>query len=80
MEPSDFSQTLVVGAGCATVVLGSALAFAMMKKSKNATRAVEPPIENEEIVVDELDKEVRSIVRCLCDFMIHSILVFFFHV
>jgi len=57
MEPSDFSQTLVVGAGCATVVLGSALAFAMMKKSKNATRAVEPPIENEEVVADELDKE-----------------------
>ena len=70
MEPSDFSQTLVVGAGCATVVLGSALAFAMMKKSKSATRAVELPVETDE-VVEELDKEVRSIDpsfdRCVCD-------------
>ena len=86
MEPSDFSQTLVVGAGCATVVLGSALAFAMMKKSKSATRAVELPVETEEEVVEELDKEVRSIhrsiVRSMCMRLHHvrSILVFFFYV
>lgn len=52
-EAEIFPQAIFLGAGCATLVLSSALAFVMMKKYKEETLAVDPIVEEE--VVEELD-------------------------
>jgi hypothetical protein len=55
-EAEIFPQAIFLGAGCATLVLSSALAFVMMKKYKEETLAVDPIVEEE--VVEELDATV----------------------
>ena len=56
-EASDLPMNLLIGAGCATLVLGSGLAFVMMK-SKKAND--EPSIEENEEEIEALDPEVSA--------------------
>ena len=55
---SDLPMNVLVGAGCATVLLGSGLAFVMMKnKSKE-----QHPILIDQVVEESLDKTVSSVI------------------
>ncbi len=54
----DDIQTIVIGAGCATIALGSALAFFIMKKKRSAVAPMEPVVEEE--TVEELDTTVSQ--------------------
>ena len=56
-EASDLPMNLLIGAGCATLVLGSGLAFVMMKSKKSNE---ESSIEEKEEQTDVLDPEVSA--------------------
>lgn len=56
-EASDLPMNLLIGAGCATLVLGSGLAFVMMK-SKKAND--EPSFEENKEEIEALDPEVSA--------------------
>ena len=56
-EASDLPMTLLIGAGCATLVLGSGLAFVMMKSKKSNE---EPSIKEKEEEIEALDPEVST--------------------
>jgi len=55
---SDLPMTLLIGAGCATLLLGSGLAFAMMKSNKGKEGKEEAA--DEEEVVEALDMTVSE--------------------
>ena len=64
MSEADINGTIILGAGAATIVLGSALAFLMMQKNKKAVSAA-PVVVKE--TVEELDKSVsHSIAVLVC--------------
>lgn len=56
-EASDLPMNLLIGAGCATLVLGSGLAFVMMKSKKSNE---ESSIEEKEEEIEVLDPEVSA--------------------
>ena len=64
MSEADINETIILGAGAATIVLGSALAFLIMQKNKKAVSAA-PVVVKE--TVEELDKSVsHSIAVLIC--------------
>jgi hypothetical protein len=57
-DSSDLPMNALIGAGCATLLLGSGLAFVMMKKQKQEPKASE---EEEEVLEETLDKTVSTL-------------------
>jgi hypothetical protein len=57
-ESTDLPKSILFGAGCATALLGSGLAFVMMR---NKTGHPTPIEEVKVVVVETLDKTVSSV-------------------